>query len=310
MAGSQVSTSVSIINSLKGFMGLSLTYTIPETVAVPSIAAGSIIEVNSAFFIFASDEAINATSWSAITTGSCYIYVAPSGSAGTQILSPYWSITAPSWYDDKNGYYLASSPNDRCVGSATKVSAASCINRQIFGQFQNKDQHGQNKFTATGTWTCPDGVWRISATGCAAGEAGTAGSAGGAGAGGRGGAWIFEDDYNVIPGTLYTFTIGAHPNATSMTADSGTTTIFTLACNSIAGGAAAAPGTPAFGAGGVSGGSSGFGGGGGGSLGSGGHAATAAGKVAGFYGGGGGGGAGGATNAGGSGGSAILTIRW
>ena len=53
------------------------------------------------------------------------------------------------------------------------------------------------------TWTCPTGVYQVSALVVAGGGGG--GSAGGGGAGGV----IYTNSYNVTPGTQYTVTVGA-----------------------------------------------------------------------------------------------------
>ena len=54
MAGAQISTSVSIINSLLGFQAISLTNM--DTSAQSLIAAGSKVEIGSAFFTFGGNE--------------------------------------------------------------------------------------------------------------------------------------------------------------------------------------------------------------------------------------------------------------
>lgn len=121
MAGSQIATSVTIINSLLGYQGISLTNY--DTSALSAIAAGSKIEIASAFFTFTTDETINASSWTAITTAtSAYLYLTPSGTAGSQILSASWESTAPTWITSKQGWYSSAGSNIRVVAQSYKVS--------------------------------------------------------------------------------------------------------------------------------------------------------------------------------------------
>ena len=96
--GSQISTSVSIISSLLGFQALSLSNM--NTSAATVITAGSKVEIKSAFFNFSTDLTPNASSWTAIATANtAYLTLLPSGTAGSQIVSASWSVTAPVWSD-------------------------------------------------------------------------------------------------------------------------------------------------------------------------------------------------------------------
>ena len=120
--GTQVSTSVTILNSLLGYQGISLTnYTAS---AVSSISEGSKLEVAGAFFTWAADELPNASSWTAIaSTTSAYLQCTPSGSAGTQILSASWTTTAPTFSVTKQGWYASAASNVRVIASAYKTAA-------------------------------------------------------------------------------------------------------------------------------------------------------------------------------------------
>lgn len=129
MAGSQISTSVTIINSLLGFQAISLTEF--DTSAESSIAAGSKVEIASAFFTFAADEAISG--FSAITTGeTAYIALTPSGTAGSQIVSAAWTEDAPVWDDAKQGWYSTTSSSVRYIAMAHKSGTSSCEGELIF----------------------------------------------------------------------------------------------------------------------------------------------------------------------------------
>ncbi len=122
MAGSQISTSVTIINSLLGFQAMSLTNF--DTSAESVIAAGSKVEIASAFFTFSSDDTPQATTWTAITTANtAYITLTPSGTAGSQIVTSKYSDTAPTWSDSKQGWYTSAASVVRYIGGVIKGSA-------------------------------------------------------------------------------------------------------------------------------------------------------------------------------------------
>jgi len=122
MSGSQIQTSVTILNSLLGFQAISLTNF--DSSAESVIAAGSKVEIAGAFFTFDSDETPQASTWTAISTGStAYITCTPSGTAGSQIVTVKYSDTAPTWDDAKQGWYLSSGSTIRYVGGVYKEGA-------------------------------------------------------------------------------------------------------------------------------------------------------------------------------------------
>lgn len=124
MAASQISTSVTIINSLLGFQAISLSNM--TTSAATAITAGSKVEIASAFFNFTTDTTPSTTAWTAITTGNtAYITLTPSGTAGSQILTASWSETAPEWSDSKQGWYLTAGSTIRYVGGCYKSGTSS-----------------------------------------------------------------------------------------------------------------------------------------------------------------------------------------
>lgn len=72
------------------------------------------------------------------------------------------------------------------------------------------------RFTTSGSWTCPAGVTTAYLSGCAAGAGGGggggsigSGASSGAGGGGGGGASVIKQPVTVVPGTVYTITIGS-----------------------------------------------------------------------------------------------------
>ncbi|EIH9537383.1 hypothetical protein AAS68_002014 [Escherichia coli] len=182
---------------------------------------------------------------------------------------------------------------------------------------------GFSTFTASGSWTCPEGVTTVYIDACGGGGGGAYSSSGATGGGGGGGAAaVIGTSISVTPGVTYTVTIGgpgAAGNPSSVNGVAGGTTSFgsLLVLNGGGGGLSSA----GAGAGGGTGGNAGtagalnggvsFGGSGGGCvLGNGGAGGSGAmfGTIPGQYGGGGGGGANGGSGARGAYG--ILKLRW
>jgi hypothetical protein len=148
MPGSQIPTSVTILNSLKGFQAVSLTEY--NTSAAAAIAAGSMVEIAGAFFTFVSDEAINASSWTAIVTGTtAYITLTPSGTAGSQIISVAYTSTAPTWRDDHQGWYASAASNVRVIGSVYKAEATRYIPKYLYNAMQDQKQRSISVLNAS-----------------------------------------------------------------------------------------------------------------------------------------------------------------
>lgn len=182
---------------------------------------------------------------------------------------------------------------------------------------------GLSTFTASGSWTCPEGVTTVYIDACGGGGGGAYSSPGATGGGGGGGAAaVIGASISVTPGVTYTVTIGgpgAAGTSSSVNGVAGGATSFgsLLVLNGGGGGLSSA----GAGAGGGTGGNAGtagalnggvsFGGSGGGCvLGNGGAGGNGAmfGTIPGQYGGGGGGGANGGSGARGAYG--ILKLRW
>jgi hypothetical protein len=137
VANAQIATSVTILNSLKGFMALSLTNF--TTSSASAIAQGSIVEVVGAYFNFSTDETINASSWTAISTGStAYIALTPSGTAGSMIVTAAWQSTVPVWDTSKQGWYVSAASNIRVVASAYKKLDGSYSLKSILDVYDQK----------------------------------------------------------------------------------------------------------------------------------------------------------------------------
>lgn len=178
-------------------------------------------------------------------------------------------------------------------------------------------------FTASGSWTCPEGVTTVYIDACGGGGGGAYSSPGATGGGGGGGAAaVIGTSISVTPGVTYTVTIGGPgaagtPSSVNGVAGGATSFGSLLVLNGGGGGLSSA----GAGVGGGTGGNAGtagalnggvsFGGSGGGCvLGNGGAGGSGAmfGTIPGQYGGGGGGGANGGSGARGAYG--ILKLRW
>jgi hypothetical protein len=134
--GAQIATSVTILNGLLGYNGISLTDY--ATSALTTIAAGSKLEIGGAFFHWATAETPVASSWTAITTATtCYLTCTPSGSAGTQISTARWSSVTPVWSTSKQGWYASAASVARVVASAYKTSATQQDNKCLLSPPDN-----------------------------------------------------------------------------------------------------------------------------------------------------------------------------
>lgn len=107
----------------KVFKGLhQLTLTEMDTTTVPAIAAGSVVECNGALIKYDSEEAIVTTDpHTSATVADGAVYVVIKGADYTV----YFTATAPTWSDSKQGYYgLTTWANDRYVGWTYKATAS------------------------------------------------------------------------------------------------------------------------------------------------------------------------------------------
>ncbi len=121
MSGTQIATSVTIIDSLFGFQAISLTNM--TTSAQSLIAAGSKVEIAGSYFTFGSNETPNATSYTTVTTGNtAYISLLPAGTAGSQTVTAEYAETAPTWSTSKQGWYASAASTTRYIAGVTKTS--------------------------------------------------------------------------------------------------------------------------------------------------------------------------------------------
>jgi len=147
MAGSQVATGISIINSLSGFFSLSLTNF--DNDSLPAIAAGSKVEVAGAFFTFNAETAIDSTHWAGIGLGyMAYIMLTPSGTPGSQTLSASWTSAAPTWVDSKQGWYASAASSVRCIGGVYKYDATNYSAKFLL----NNRETTKNRYINIGSW--------------------------------------------------------------------------------------------------------------------------------------------------------------
>ena len=148
MAGTQVATGISIINSLSGFFSLSLTNF--DNDSLPAIAAGSKVEVAGAFFSFNSETAISSTNWAGISAGNmAYIMLTASGTPGSQTLAASWSGTAPTWVDSKQGWYASAASSVRCIGGVYKYDATNYSSKFVLSKGQDIIRE---RYVSIGTW--------------------------------------------------------------------------------------------------------------------------------------------------------------
>ena len=178
-------------------------------------------------------------------------------------------------------------------------------------------------FTASGSWTCPAGITKVLLDGSGGGGGGACGASSAAnGNGGGGAASVTGQLITVVPGTVYTITVGnggaGGTSSTPTGGDGGTSSFGTLVSLPGGGGGSRTAVGAAGGSGGIPGqegyffsnvsfsgcgGGSTMGGGGGGAQ------ATGTGQTPGQYGGGGGAGVGG-SRPGGNGANGIIRFSW
>lgn len=126
MAIAQIATSVTIVQSgiNKGYLGVSLTNF--GTSAESVVAEGSAFEVAGAVFLASGDTTPQASSWTAVATGStAYIIAIPSGTAGSQVITLQYSDTSPAWVTSKQGWYGSAASVNRYLGGVYKGGTAS-----------------------------------------------------------------------------------------------------------------------------------------------------------------------------------------
>lgn len=136
--------------------------------------------------------------------------VSPSGSVlqGGEITAN--GLCTVFYNSSLSAWTLTSSPGS--VPVAPALQSGHAVN---LGQLQARTPNLQ-RFTSSGTWTCPAGVTTAYLSGCAAGAGGGggggsvgSGASAGAGGGGGAGASAVKQPVTVVPGTVYTITIGS-----------------------------------------------------------------------------------------------------
>ena len=152
MSGAQIVTSVTILNSLLGYQGISLTNMTATT--EPQIAAGSKVEIAGAYFTFASNDSLNASSWTAATTAAtAYIGLTPSGTAGSQIVSGSWTSTAPAWSTSKQGWYATAGSSVRIVAGCYKTDNTTWTDKFILSNTQEEQSRKLKLLTTASVGT-------------------------------------------------------------------------------------------------------------------------------------------------------------
>jgi hypothetical protein len=169
MPGAQIPTSVTRLESMLGYQAVSLTNF--DSSSLSAIAAGSKVEIAGAFFTFTVDETIEASTWTAITTGNtAYIALIPAGVAGSQTVTAEYTATAPVWSTSKQGWYASAGSSTRVIGSVYKAEATSQWAKHFLTDsisdlesvrsgYMGARQH--IGIVTAGTYTVPVGYWTI-----------------------------------------------------------------------------------------------------------------------------------------------------
>lgn len=120
----------------KVFKGLhQLTLTEMDTTTVPAIAAGSVVECNGTLIKYDTEEAIVTTDpHTSATVADGAVYIVIKGAD----LTAYFTATAPTWSDAKQGYYGTTTwANDRYVGFTRKSTSSYIQKKYIKEQAKN-----------------------------------------------------------------------------------------------------------------------------------------------------------------------------
>lgn len=125
MGATQVATGITAIETQRrGYQAVSLDSM--DTSSVPTVLAGSTLEVASALFVWSTDETPNASSWTAISTSSTvYIQCTPSGSAGSQILTTSYTASIPTYVASKSAWYTSTGSSIRVISQLYKGGTSS-----------------------------------------------------------------------------------------------------------------------------------------------------------------------------------------
>lgn len=125
------SVMLTLDKAFKGFHQVSLTNY--NTTDESAIAAGSVVEVNGAFYKFDADESITGSP----SDGTVYIQLVPSGDT----ITAQYTNTAPTWSDSKQGWYgTGGNANYRYL--EFKLTKASTVwsNKRCIYYFYNIDE--------------------------------------------------------------------------------------------------------------------------------------------------------------------------
>ena len=132
------SVMLTLDKAFKGFHQVSLTNY--NTTDESAIAAGSVVEVNGAFYKFDADESITGSP----SDGTVYIYLVPSGDTITAV----YTNTAPTWSDSKQGWYgTGGNANYRYLEFKITKASAVWSNKRHFYYFYNVDEIITTEFT-------------------------------------------------------------------------------------------------------------------------------------------------------------------
>jgi len=115
----------------KGQMAASLTNY--DNTSLPAIASGSWAEVKGSIYKWTSEEAISGSP----SSGVNYIYLVPSGSGSSAIVTATFNSTGPTWNDSLQGWYN-SEVTARCVAYCKYDGASSYTEKRVYGGWRRK----------------------------------------------------------------------------------------------------------------------------------------------------------------------------
>ena len=129
----------------KGFHKLSLTNF--DTTLEPQIAAGSVIEVNGALYVFEENESISGSP----LTGTVYIMLVPAADSNDEsYVYAEYTNTAPTWSDSKQGWYDAGGNYRYIPFKMIKLSSFWYDKRFINFEFENEELNRVNSYDVRG----------------------------------------------------------------------------------------------------------------------------------------------------------------
>jgi len=112
----------------RGFSALRLT-DFAGSSGYPQIAAGSVVELNGSLFQFPSNDSIGGSATASVLN---YILLEVSGTGPDQIVTPSFTVTDPTWFDNKNGFYDAGGAKRYVAGGNVDSGPSNMYSRFVY----------------------------------------------------------------------------------------------------------------------------------------------------------------------------------